>query len=81
MTFEVFHEPEDILGVVDIAFANSQGGRTGRNIMSRNFVIIGLGRLGSAMLETLLSLDHEVLGIDSDEDLVQNLSGEFPAPT
>jgi len=46
--------------------------------MSRHFVIIGLGRLGNAMLETLLSLGHEVLGIDSDEDLVQNLSGEFP---
>jgi trk system potassium uptake protein TrkA len=46
--------------------------------MSRHFIIIGLGRLGSAMLETLLSLGHEVLGIDSNEDLVQNLSGEFP---
>jgi trk system potassium uptake protein TrkA len=46
--------------------------------MSRQFVIIGLGRLGSAMLETLLSLDHEVLGIDLDEDLVQDLSGDYP---
>jgi trk system potassium uptake protein len=47
--------------------------------MSRQFVIIGLGRLGSAMLETLLSLGHEVLGIDFDEDLVQDLSAEFPS--
>jgi trk system potassium uptake protein len=46
--------------------------------MSRQFVIIGLGRLGSAMLDTLLSLDHEVLGIDRDEDLVQDLSGDYP---
>jgi len=46
--------------------------------MSRHFVIIGLGRLGSAMLDTLLSLGHEVLGIDTDEDLVQNLSAEYP---
>ena len=46
--------------------------------MSRQFVIIGLGRLGSAMLSTLLSLGHEVLGIDCDEDLVQELSGEYP---
>jgi trk system potassium uptake protein len=46
--------------------------------MSRQFVIIGLGRLGSAMLETLLTLDHEVLGIDLDEDLVQDLSGDYP---
>jgi trk system potassium uptake protein len=46
--------------------------------MSRQFVIIGLGRLGSAMLGTLLSLGHEVLGIDRDENLVQELSGEYP---
>jgi trk system potassium uptake protein TrkA len=46
--------------------------------MSRQFVIIGLGRLGSAMLDTLLSLGHEVLGIDFDEDLIQDLAGEYP---
>ena len=46
--------------------------------MSRQFVIIGLGRLGSAMIGTLQSLGHEVLGIDTDEDLVQDLSAEFP---
>jgi len=46
--------------------------------MSRQFVIIGLGRLGSSMIGTLQSLGHEVLGIDTDEDLVQDLSGEFP---
>ena len=46
--------------------------------MSRQIVIIGLGRLGGAMLETLLSLGHEVLGIDTDEDLVQDLAREYP---
>jgi trk system potassium uptake protein len=46
--------------------------------MIRHFVIIGLGRLGSSMLGTLLSLGHEVLGIDFDEDLVQDLSSEYP---
>jgi trk system potassium uptake protein TrkA len=46
--------------------------------MSRQFVVIGLGRLGSAMIDTLTSLGHEVLGIDSDEELVQELSAEFP---
>jgi trk/ktr system potassium uptake protein len=46
--------------------------------MSRQFVIIGLGRLGVAMLDTLISLDHEVLGIDSDENVIQELSGEYP---
>src|SRR5215216_2020912 len=46
--------------------------------MSRQFAVIGLGRLGSTMVGTLQSLGHEVLGIDTDEDLVQDLSGEFP---
>jgi trk system potassium uptake protein TrkA len=46
--------------------------------MSRQFVIIGLGRLGSAMIVTLQSLGHEVLGIDTDKDLVQDLAAEFP---
>ena len=44
----------------------------------RQFVIIGLGRLGSAMIATLTSLGYEVLGIDSDEEVVQELSAEFP---
>jgi len=46
--------------------------------MSRQFVIIGLGRLGTAMIGTLQSLGHDVLGIDADEELVQNVSGDFP---
>jgi trk/ktr system potassium uptake protein len=46
--------------------------------MSRQFVIIGLGRLGSAMVSTLTSLGHEVLGIDHDEEVVQDLAAEFP---
>jgi trk system potassium uptake protein TrkA len=47
--------------------------------MSRQFVIIGLGRLGSSMLDTLLSLGHEVLGIDIDEELVQDLAADYPS--
>jgi len=46
--------------------------------MSRQFVIIGLGRLGSTMAGTLSSLGYDVLGIDPDGELVQELSGEFP---
>jgi trk system potassium uptake protein len=46
--------------------------------MSRQFVIVGLGRLGSAMISTLTSLGHEVLGIDTDEEVVQDLSARFP---
>jgi len=46
--------------------------------MSRQFVIIGLGRLGTAMISTLQSLGYDVLGIDRDERLVQDLAGDFP---
>jgi trk system potassium uptake protein len=46
--------------------------------MSRQFVVIGLGRLGSAMIATLTALGYDVLGIDTDEGVVQELSVEFP---
>jgi trk system potassium uptake protein TrkA len=46
--------------------------------MSRQFVVIGLGRLGASMIRTLDSLGHGVLGIDSDEDRIQELSEELP---
>ena len=41
-------------------------------------MVIGLGHLGSAMTNTLTSLGHEILGIDSDEDLVQEFWQELP---
>jgi trk system potassium uptake protein TrkA len=47
--------------------------------MSRQFVVIGLGRLGTAMIATLDSLGYDVLGIDTNEELVQDLSGDFPS--
>ena len=46
--------------------------------MSRQFVIVGLGRLGAAMVATLESLGYDVLGIDFDEEVIQDLSGDFP---
>ncbi|MEW6636902.1 MAG: TrkA family potassium uptake protein [Actinomycetota bacterium] len=46
--------------------------------MSRQFAVIGLGRLGTAMVETLTSLGHDVLGIDRDGDLVQDRAGDYP---
>jgi len=46
--------------------------------MSRQFAVIGLGRLGASLAKTLDTLGHEVLGIDPDEDLVQDLSVELP---
>jgi trk system potassium uptake protein TrkA len=40
-------------------------------------LVIGLGRFGSALAETLVELGHEVLGVDSDPELVQRMSGQL----
>ncbi|MBV1820145.1 TrkA family potassium uptake protein, partial [Bacteroidales bacterium MSK.15.36] len=40
----------------------------------RQFVVIGLGRFGTSVAQTLYSLGNDVLAIDSDEDRVQNIS-------
>jgi trk system potassium uptake protein TrkA len=39
------------------------------------FIVIGLGRFGSALATTLIDMGHEVLGIDADAERVQELSG------
>ncbi len=46
--------------------------------MSKQFAVIGMGRVGASLARTLYSLGHDVLGIDCDEDLIQNLSDELP---
>jgi trk system potassium uptake protein TrkA len=46
--------------------------------MMRQFVVVGLGRLGTSMVATLDSLGHEVLGIDSREDVIQELADDLP---
>jgi trk system potassium uptake protein len=46
--------------------------------MSRQFVVVGLGRLGISMVATLDSLHHEVLGIDKREDVVQAVADDLP---
>ena len=38
-------------------------------------LVIGLGRFGSAVAQTLERMGHEVLGVDMDEDNVQELAG------
>lgn len=50
-------------------FRNLQAG-------SRQFAVIGLGRFGRAVCETLHQLGYEVLGIDSDETLVARVLTE-----
>lgn len=47
--------------------------------MSKQFAVIGMGRVGASLAATLDSLDHGVLGIDSDEERIQDLSAEIPS--
>jgi trk system potassium uptake protein TrkA len=46
--------------------------------MNRQFVVIGLGRLGVSMVGTLDSLGHEVLAIDKTESVIQSLADDLP---
>lgn len=51
--------------------------RTGRGSKppaDTEILVVGLGRFGSALAETLVGLGHEVLGIDADPDIVQDMS-------
>lgn len=38
------------------------------------FIVIGLGRFGGGLAETLVELGHEVLGVDADPKLVQSFA-------
>jgi len=40
----------------------------------RQFIVIGLGRFGTSVAETLYSLGNDVLAVDSDEEVVQEIS-------
>lgn len=40
----------------------------------KQYVVIGLGRFGTAVAKTLYELDNDVLAIDSDEKIVQEIS-------
>ena len=46
--------------------------------MSHQYAVVGLGRLGIAMVGTLDSLGHDVLGIDTREDVIQRLAEDLP---
>ncbi|CAB4638250.1 MAG: TrkA family potassium uptake protein [Actinobacteria bacterium] len=48
-----------------------------RGFHAANVAVIGLGRFGSALAAELVSGGHQVLGIDSDEKVVQALSGDL----
>jgi trk system potassium uptake protein len=46
--------------------------------MKKQFVVVGLGRLGLSMVATLDSLGHEVLAIDNSESVIQSLADDLP---
>ena len=46
--------------------------------MNRQVAVVGLGRLGISMVETLDSLGHELLAIDKKEDVIQDLADDLP---
>ena len=46
--------------------------------MSKQFAVIGMGRVGASLVRTLDSLGHNYLGIDSDEERIQDLAAELP---
>ena len=46
--------------------------------MKKQFVVVGLGRLGISMVATLDSLGHEVLAIDNSKSVIQSLADDLP---
>lgn len=46
--------------------------------MDQQYAVIGLGPFGASIFRNLRQMEHEVLGIDHDEDLTQDLSAEMP---
>lgn len=46
--------------------------------MSKQFAVIGMGRVGASLMRTLESLGHDVLGIDCDEGRIDELATELP---
>lgn len=42
--------------------------------MTKDFLVLGLGRFGQAVCESLIERGHSVLGVDSDVRIVQEVS-------
>lgn len=53
------------------------GNRTARIAEADSVAVIGLGRFGRSLALELMASGTEVLGIDSDEEIVQGLNGEL----
>jgi len=48
-----------------------------RRVLHTNVIVIGMGRFGSSLARELMRTGHEVLGVDTDERLVQQMSHEL----
>jgi trk system potassium uptake protein TrkA len=48
-----------------------------RNLPEDGVLVIGLGRFGGALAETLMELGHDVLGVDADPKIVQGLADDL----
>jgi trk system potassium uptake protein TrkA len=51
--------------------------RAKKRILHSNVMVVGLGRFGSALALELMRTGHEVLGVDTDERIVQQMSQEL----
>ena len=49
----------------------------GRNNEQKQYIVVGLGRFGRAIAETLCEDGAEVLGVDSRMDLVERMRDEL----
>lgn len=54
--------------------AKQEGTSRRRGFHSANVAVIGLGRFGSSLAKELVESGHQVLGIDTDDRIVQNLA-------
>ncbi|MDA8927477.1 TrkA family potassium uptake protein [Aquiluna sp.] len=48
-----------------------------RRVLHTNVIVIGMGRFGSSLALELMRTGHEVLGVDTDERLVQQMAQEL----
>ena len=53
-------------------------GLPGSETRARNVLVVGLGRFGSSLAQTLVEMQFEVRAIDTDDDLVQKASSNLP---
>jgi len=54
-----------------------EGSSRRRGFHAANIVVIGLGRFGTAMATELVASGHQVLGIDTDDKIVQSLAASL----